>query len=494
MMLASIDDYLVANAPSWYRTPTIQTCALGFVFFWVFAAYTTIQFYSASVYGPTLAADCVSSIYLAFTLACLISPGVVNKCGCRLSMFFGILGYASLVLVSLIYFLFGGHNIIWARRLVVMGGVFVGCGASLLWTAQGRLILQYASRAGRLEACGGGLQNDGGTNRTGKLMGLFWAIFQCSSLVGGGISFIYYNQKPKGSTSLYLLFLGFIIIGALSSQLLLPPSMLENVPNKNESQSLKDFEMVTDQTPLTSDSGAEYERGELPTTGNRRKMSEELSDQSWWQEASGTLNMVFSERILYMSLLFVYTGFNQPYQQATFGNRFFTRRTIGVELIIFHLMEIVGAIVSGRFLDRESDAPDTSLKRRAALCLLTFIAVNGLGNFLAAMQEFNVNQSGTSIAHDITDPCVILPSISFACWGFADAQIQVYCYWLVGQFYTSGDDHSRAVGWYKCAQSLGTSVGFYLIPSSRLRPMSQLVLSSSVFFVGTALAFCQLPA
>ena len=83
---------------------------------------------------------------------------------------------------------------------------------------------------------------------------------------------------------------------------------------------------------------------------------------------------------------------------------------------------------------------------------------------------------------------------SFACWGFADAQIQVYCYWFIGSIFETADEHSRAVGYYKCVQSLGYSIGFYLIPPSRLSPILQLVVSSSIFYIGTCLAFMQLPS
>lgn len=130
--MGALDRLLSRRAPSWYRTPRAQVAALGVVFFWIFAAYTTIQFYSASTYGADLAADSVSVIYLAFTLTCLFSPAVINKWGCRLSMFVGILGYASLVLASLVYFLYGGEDVRWARRLVVAGGAVLGCGASML--------------------------------------------------------------------------------------------------------------------------------------------------------------------------------------------------------------------------------------------------------------------------------------------------------------------------------------------------------------------------
>jgi hypothetical protein len=80
-MFTRIDNFLATHTPPWYRTPTVQTATLGVVFFWVFAAYTTIQFYAASTYGADLAADSVSAVYFCFTVTCLIAPSVTNKFG-----------------------------------------------------------------------------------------------------------------------------------------------------------------------------------------------------------------------------------------------------------------------------------------------------------------------------------------------------------------------------------------------------------------------------
>lgn len=163
-------------------------------------------------------------------------------------------------------------------------------------------------------------------------------------------------------------------------------------------------------------------------------------------------------------------------------------------------MEILGAIVVGRFLDDDRvdgmHHPSQSLckKTRAKLCLGSFMAINATGNILAAMQEYDAKHGVSPIAHDISEVSVIPPSLAFACWGFADAQIQVYAYWLIGGFYNSGHDHARAVGFYKLTQSLGTSIGFYFIPVSRLVESSQLLVSTVVFIAGTGLAFSQLPS
>lgn len=115
-------------------------------------------------------------------------------------------------------------------------------------------------------------------------------------------------------------------------------------------------------------------------------------------------------------------------------------------------MEIVGAIVVGRSLDGEWNVASTR-RTRAVMCLMSFVVINSMGNIFAAAQEYDARANdGQPIAHDISDASVVSPSLAFACWGFADAQIQVFCYWLMGGLYNSGSDHSRAVGFYKLVQ------------------------------------------
>ncbi len=236
-----------------------------------------------------------------------------------MAMFIGVLGYASLVLASLIYFLCGGEEVMWARRLVVLGGAVLGCGASILWTAQGRLILQYAAKATELEILDRKgsdesvitMENVKNSTQTGKLMGLFWAIFQCSSLVGGSISFMYYNKKPEGSTALYCLFLGFILMGAVFTQFLLPPSVLRKHTTTiflmETVEKHIDVEMISEQTPLKQSNNTQHEGVKELKEVKKVILNEELSHQSWWQEAKCSLNIFFTKEMLCLFLLFFYT-------------------------------------------------------------------------------------------------------------------------------------------------------------------------------------------
>ena len=141
---------------------------------------------------------------------------MTNKLGAKMTMFWGTIGYAGLVAASLVYF----ENIESSFDFVViLGGISCGLGAALLWTAQGRLIMQYS---------------DGTDN--GHLFSIFWALFNMSALVGGLLTFFYFGNSSDsdddasstdGSAVLYVVFLSFIVLGALATQMLLPPKVVK---------------------------------------------------------------------------------------------------------------------------------------------------------------------------------------------------------------------------------------------------------------------------
>ena len=154
-----------------------------------------------------------TALYLSFSFFSFLSPSVTNKLGAKMTMFLGTIGYGGLVAASLVYF----ENL--EEKLdcvVILGGVSCGLGAALLWTAQGRLIMQYS---------------DGTDN--GHLFSIFWALFNLSSLVGGLITFFYFgagsddDESNDGSTLLYVIFLCFILLGALATQMLVTPKALK---------------------------------------------------------------------------------------------------------------------------------------------------------------------------------------------------------------------------------------------------------------------------
>lgn len=185
--------------------PLAQMAILGSVFFCVFLSFDMMQGYSAQLYGPTLAADCEAALYATFTVCCLGAPAVVDALGSRTALCAGALCYAVLALASLAFVSAGAPAPL--RALVVGGGAIVGMGASVLWTAQGRIML--AQQAGPKRDA-----------RAGCAFAIFWALFNLSAVVGGLATFAYFSRQPltpAGEAPLFAAFAALIALGALGS-------------------------------------------------------------------------------------------------------------------------------------------------------------------------------------------------------------------------------------------------------------------------------------
>ena len=204
-----------------------------------------------------------------------------------------------------------------------------------------------------------------------------------------------------------------------------------------------------------------------------------------------TISLFKTRRMVLLFFLFLYTGYNQPYQLTVFGNRIFKRQTNGLEMIVFYLSEIIGGLYVGSMLDK-------SLSQRGAAkrCLALFAVVTAASFVLCYFQEL-------PCAFSDDDNCVkkvnyydreaIVPTIIYALWGFSDSQIQTYSYWLMGSLYETGVEQARAVGFYKMVQSLGWSVGFFLMPEDVMEPIVQMLCTAACFAVGLGLALTELP-
>jgi len=515
-------------------------------------AFTVIQAYAVTNYGQSLAADICTTVFLTFAGFCLVSPGITNILGARLTLFLGGLGYCAFIMASLVYFKYK------EEYLVLLGAVVLGVSASLLWIAEGRLILEYANIA----------EDGGGSGlKTGALLGIFWSLFQGSSLSGGLVAFFAYSPSSTGSDSndgdsraatlshaskMYTIFFFVTFVGACAVFMLATPSALRRYYIQEEDESDQDvLSAVNESKPLLSSSLPVQENGQeedleeilLPQHDSNVGNDGTAAHKSWWEESKQTLALFGSKRMmLHFAALFFFTGFTQPYQLENFSNRFFDEQTLGLELMIFYSAEIISGFVVGYVLKTDDDnnddssnnldndtnqtdttslrqyemvppsppsssppntVPDqnptlghTTPRRRAAIrCLVILTLATTLGNILALVSELGTeNLPKEQTALHYTDPAIIGPTIAFACWGFSDGFVQTYAYWLIGYFYGGdGDEQSRAVGFYRCLQSLGWSVGCALMPTDRLSSIGQLSLIIVVFVLGVGLSLLELP-
>ena len=433
---------------TWERTSAMgQTLIMGVIFLLVFSAYYMLQGYASILFGPDLASDALVCLYAVFTAGCFFAPGIVNGFGGKRSLAVGVVGYALFSGAAFAYAALGEPR--WTRTLVVCGGAANGLGAAVLWTAQGRILLDAAARDPRHDV--------------GELFAAFWGLFNTSAVLGGFVTFGYFStQTSSGNAPLYLAFTALIAAGGAACLLLEDDA---RAAARDRGPALADERAV--RAAPTSD--GEAVRGPVA-------------------ELRATLSLFGTKRALCLAAIFWYTGFNQPYQLNGFGDRFFEKRVVGLQLASFYFMEVVGGFAAGAALDN----PKRSKRRNAHLVLAQFVAVTALGYGLAGTLEYDAGAEPARVGFRGTS--WVVPTVAFAAWGFSDSQVQTYTYWLIGALYPdSPDDRCRMVGFFKLTQSLGWCVGFALLPAKRCAYLTQFALTGACFVVGTLLALLELP-
>lgn len=357
------------------------------------------------------------------------------------------------------------------------------------------------------------LEWSNGTDQ-GELFAIFWGLFNLAAVVGGLATFAYFSRSDvEASAPLYVLFLCLILLGAAATRRLSDgpaarlgsdgrlsmarppapaPSPVEvagGVRAVHQAPSVR-LQLAC---ATVSNGAATFDPGvrQADAAGAEPLLGQQ---QPAWsaacQEARETLSVFGSRRMAILAPFFFYTGFNQPYQLNTFGDRLFSPPTLGLEVVLFYTAEIGGAFGAGWFLDRPFAA--ATPRRAAALQLLLFTLLTAVGYaFAASLWRDADGNPRLSFPRDGLR--LVAPSLAFFLWGLSDSQAQAYAYWLLRRMHSSGTAQARAVGYYKLVQSLGWCVGFALVPAERCPPLVQLVATGTCGMLGALLALCALP-
>jgi len=191
--------------PAFYTTPMAQVVLVGITCFATVGMFSAVSNLGAGGTQDVSLSDTANGVlYGMFALTGLISGGINNLLGPRLTLFIGTLGYA-LYVGALWCFQTQG-----TRWFLIFAGAILGVTAALLWSAQGAIMMSYP------------LEKD-----KGKAFGIFWAIFQFGAFIGSVIALAINIRSGKLSavaTSTYIAFLVIIFLGIASAFLVLPPN------------------------------------------------------------------------------------------------------------------------------------------------------------------------------------------------------------------------------------------------------------------------------
>lgn len=151
---------------------------------------------------PTIQDNASTALYSTFATASFFAGSVNNYLGTPRTLALGGVGYALYTASWLSY----NHNR--NAGFVVASGAILGICASLLWTAQGTVMMSYPIES-----------------QKGRYIGYFWAIFNLGAVIGSAIPIGQNWNSTEGNVNdgTYVAFFVLMVCGCILAFFLAPP-------------------------------------------------------------------------------------------------------------------------------------------------------------------------------------------------------------------------------------------------------------------------------
>lgn len=382
-----------------------------------------------------------ATLYAFFAVFGYFGGPIFNLLGSRLLVFIGGLCYA---LYAAGMYIAG--NVDGAGWVAILVGAILGIGAGLFWTAQGAMMMAYATSYNK-----------------GAYIGWFWIIFNLGGLVGGLLTFgiNYHNDKEAANPASYFTFVALMGLGAIAGLfLLVSPKRV-----KKEDGTMVEFEKAA----------------------------------SAWIEIKGALMMVTNTHAQLLTIYFLASNWYYVYQFNYVNGALFNVRTRGFNSCLYWGSQMASAYAIGKFLDIASIG-----RRKKAIWAFWYVTLFGcvawmMGAILQYKWEggydksnFPDDTSAIPVPVDLTDSSrAAYPIIVYLIFGWSDASIQAYAYWIMGAI--TGNDtamSARFAGFYKGIQSLGACISWALdLKGVGLSYTAQMWICIGLFLGGSPLCY-----
>ncbi|KAG8164200.1 hypothetical protein KVR01_006118 [Diaporthe batatas] len=387
--------------PVRYNSPWTQVTILGFVTFCSVGMFSAVSNLGAGGTQDTQLSDTANGVlYGCFAIAGFFAGSVNNMLGPRLTLSIGTTGYA-LYIGSLWAFQVHG-----TRWFLILAGGILGVTASLLWAAQGAIMMAEP------------LEKD-----KGRSFSLFWALFQMGTLVGAAIALGIqaHSTLPGVSTGVYLAFLIIMLTAVVTSWLILPPHLVV--------------------------------RGD----GTVVEIEEAITPK---QEFKEIWKLLRDWRMIALFPMFFSSNYFYAYQGAI-TTALFNGRTRALVALLTGVGSILGSIIIGQLTDNlPGGRRKRALMATAAVAILNCVIWGaGLG-FQVQFNRANTSVRGVEIPWDWTVGVSAGPIILLLAYYLADAMFQGLAYYTMSSLTNEPFKLARMAGYYKGVQSAGAAVSF----------------------------------
>ncbi|KIK52133.1 hypothetical protein GYMLUDRAFT_50082 [Collybiopsis luxurians FD-317 M1] len=362
---------------------------------------------------PTTSANSNVAIYSTGAVAAFFAGSFNNKFGSKLTLQLGAIGYC-LYIGS--YLALNIHPN--AGGFVVASGAILGVCASLLWCAQGSLMLAYPTESEK-----------------GRFIAVFWSIFNLGGVVGSAVA-LAANFNNKEGTVGNGTYIAFIILTAIGT--CIPVFMVDP----------KDI-IRTDGTKIT-----------VPL------------HPSWKAQFHGLyLTLKTDPMIMLLFPMFFSANWFYTWQFNDYNGFLFTLRGRSLNEFLYWTSQILGSITISFLLD-------SKLKRRTRAfagwtVLLTMVFATHTWAYFY-QREYTRQTPPPDI--DIYSGRYIGRVFLYICFGLLDSMWQIMSYWLMGAISNNAGKLAFMVGFYKSLQCAGAA-GVWRVDAVKL-PYMNIFLST----------------
>ncbi|KAJ7596262.1 MFS general substrate transporter [Mycena floridula] len=381
-----------------YYHPITQVSMLGFVCFMGPGLFNALNGLGAGgQIDSATNSNSNAALYATFAFMAFFAGSVNNKLGSKVTLLLGSVGYA-LYIGS--YLAMNIHRN--AGGFVIAAGAILGICAGLLWTAQGSLMMAYPTEGEK-----------------GRFIGIFWAIFNLGAVVGASVALATNFNSPANAVGngTYIGFLVLTLIGVTLPMLMADPNKM----------------IRSDGTKV------------MP-----------IRHPSWKTEILGLwIALRTDPMIILLFPLFFASNWFYTWQFSGFNGAIFSIRGRALNNLIYWLSQIVGSVIIGLLLDRQS------VRRRvrafsgwAVLFAMVFI-VHIWGYFYQKNYDRSTYTDDNRI--DIYDKRYIGRVFFYIFCGLLDAMWQTNAYWLMGAMSNDPAKLAYFAGFYKSLQSAGAA-------------------------------------
>lgn len=341
------------------------------------------------------------ALYSTFSVVSFFAGTIHNKLGSRLTLGLGALGYCLYIGSFLSY------NINQNQGFVIAAGAILGVCASLLWTAQGALMLAYPTES-----------------QKGTFISVFWVIFNFGAVLGSAIELgLTYNSTANTvSNSTYAAFVVLTGLGAFVAAMLMNPAK------------------------VVRDDGT---RVIVP------------AQTTWAKELQGLFILLKSDPwVVLLFPMFLASNWFYTWQFNDYNGVLFTLRTRSLNNLLYWLSQMVGSLVIGQVLDNKRMSRRSRAWLGWSIVFLIMWAVWG-GSYDVQKTYTRATVLDETTRIDFSNRSKYVGyCFLYIFSGVLDAVWQNLAYWLIGACSNDLSKLGYLAGFYKSIQSAGAAGAF----------------------------------